>query len=55
MNRDIGSALDAPAVRKHLDHQGFEIEKMSPAELTAFIEQQLAKWGPLAKRLADKN
>ncbi len=55
MNREIGIALDTPAVRKHLDAQGFEIEKMSPAELTAFVENQIAKWGPLAKRLADKN
>ena len=54
MNKEIGIALDAQAVRKHLDAQGFEIEKMSPAELTAFIKNQIAKWGPLAKRLANR-
>lgn len=54
MNQEIGVALDAPAVRKHLDSQGFEIEKMMPAELTAFIENQISKWGPLARRLADR-
>ena len=52
MNREIGSALAWPAVRKHLDAQGFEVATMTPAELTAFIESQITRWGPLAKRLA---
>jgi tripartite-type tricarboxylate transporter receptor subunit TctC len=51
MNQGIGTALEAPSVRKHLESQGFEIEIMSPAELTTFIQNQIVKWGPLAKRL----
>ena len=31
--------------------KGFELEKMSPEELTAFVRSGLDKWGPLAKRL----
>jgi len=53
MNHEIDIALDHPSVRKHLDAQGFEVAKMSPAELTAFIAEQIAKWGPLARRLAN--
>jgi tripartite-type tricarboxylate transporter receptor subunit TctC len=53
MNREIDIALDHPSVRKHLDAQGFEVAKMSPSELTAFIVEQIAKWGPLARRLAN--
>ena len=30
---------------------GIELERMSPAELTAFIKNDLMKWAPLAKRL----
>src|SRR5262249_28647966 len=52
MNHEIGVALGQPSVRKHLDAHGFEIEQMSPAALTAFIADQIAKWGPLARRLA---
>ena len=51
MNEEIGNALDAPAVRDRLSAEGFELEKMSPERLTAFIRGGLDKWGPLAKRL----
>jgi tripartite-type tricarboxylate transporter receptor subunit TctC len=51
MNREIGAALDAKAVRDRLDADGFERASMSPAELTAFVQRELAKWGPLAKKL----
>jgi tripartite-type tricarboxylate transporter receptor subunit TctC len=51
MNEEIGNALDAPAVRDRLVAEGFELEKMSPEELTAFIRDGLDRWGPLARRL----
>ncbi len=51
MNEEIGNALDSPAVSKRLSDEGFEIEKMSPAALTAFIQNQITKWGPLGKKL----
>jgi len=38
-------------VKDRLIAEGFELEKMSPAALTAFIRDGLARWGPLAKRL----
>jgi tripartite-type tricarboxylate transporter receptor subunit TctC len=52
MNQEIGAALDSKTVRERLDADGFERAKMPPAELTAFVRDELAKWGPLAKRLA---
>lgn len=56
MNEEIGHALDSPAVSKRLTDEGFETEKMSPAALTAFVQNEITKWGPLAKKLipADK-
>ena len=51
MNEEIGNALDAASVRDRLLAEGFELEKMSPAQLTAFIRAGLDEWGPLAKRL----
>jgi tripartite-type tricarboxylate transporter receptor subunit TctC len=52
MNQEIGAALDSKTVRDRLDADGFERAKMPPAELTAFVGEELAKWGSLAKRLA---
>jgi hypothetical protein len=51
--RSMGSlgALDAAMVKDRLVADGFELEKMSPEELTIFIRAGLDKWGPLAKRL----
>lgn len=51
MNVAVGAALDNPKVGGRLVASGFELERMSPAELTAFIKNDLAKWAPLAKRL----
>jgi tripartite-type tricarboxylate transporter receptor subunit TctC len=51
MNEEIGDALDAAPVKDRLTAEGFELEKMSPDDLTAFIRAGLDKWGPLARRL----
>ena len=51
MNREVGAALDARAVRDRLDADGFERASMAPDELTAFVQRELAKWSPLAKKL----
>jgi len=51
MNQAIGNALDAPTVKDRLMAEGFELRKMSPEALTAFIRDGLDRWGPLAKRL----
>jgi tripartite-type tricarboxylate transporter receptor subunit TctC len=50
-NQAFQKALAASAVRERLMAEGFELESMSPEELTAFIRSSLARWGPLAKRL----
>jgi tripartite-type tricarboxylate transporter receptor subunit TctC len=51
MNQAIEGALDAAPVRDRLLAEGFELEKMSPEALTAFIRDGIARWGPLARRL----
>jgi tripartite-type tricarboxylate transporter receptor subunit TctC len=51
MNQEIGNALDTPAVKDRLIAEGFELDKMSPEELAAFIRGGLDRWGPLARRL----
>ena len=49
MNQEVGNALDDPSVKDRLTAEGFELEKMSPEEVTAYIRGGLAKWGPLAR------
>jgi tripartite-type tricarboxylate transporter receptor subunit TctC len=51
VNDAIGAALDNPKFGGRLISSGFELERMSPAELAAFIRNDLVKWAPLAKRL----
>ena len=45
------AAIAPSAVSKRLVDEGFETEKMSPAALTAFVQNEITKWGPLAKKL----
>jgi tripartite-type tricarboxylate transporter receptor subunit TctC len=51
MNSEVNRALDSATVRDRLTGQGFELEKMTPAELTAYIGAELTKWAPLAKKV----
>jgi tripartite-type tricarboxylate transporter receptor subunit TctC len=52
MNREVGVALDTPKVRDRLRAEGFELEKMSPSEMTLFVRSELEKWRPLVNRLS---
>ena len=51
MNEEVGEALDTAAVRERLSAEGVERAAMTPAEFTAFIRRDIARWAPLAKRL----
>jgi tripartite-type tricarboxylate transporter receptor subunit TctC len=51
MNEEVGQALDTAAVRERLSAEGVERAAMTPAEFTAFIRRDIARWAPLAKRL----
>ena len=51
MNQEITRAIDTPAVRKRFETEEIETEKMSPEELTRFIERETEKWAPIAKNV----
>jgi tripartite-type tricarboxylate transporter receptor subunit TctC len=51
LNGEIVAALDAPEVRKRLETEGMETEKMSPEEFTKFVESEIDKWGAIAKQV----
>jgi tripartite-type tricarboxylate transporter receptor subunit TctC len=47
MNSAIAAALDDPATKEKLVKAGLELNKRSPAEFSAFIKAELAKWAPV--------
>ena len=55
LNAEIVAALDAPAVRRRLQAEGIETEKMSSDEFTRFVESEIVKWAPIAKAVVGAN
>jgi tripartite-type tricarboxylate transporter receptor subunit TctC len=51
LNQEIVKALDTPEVRKKLDQEAIETEKMSPEAFTRFVETEIGRWGPIAKQV----
>jgi tripartite-type tricarboxylate transporter receptor subunit TctC len=52
LNRETAQALAQPDVRKRFAQDEIDIRPMTPAELTAFFEQERARWAPAAKTAA---
>ena len=51
LNQEIVKALDTPEVRKKLDQEAIETDKMSPEAFTRFVETEIGRWGPIAKQV----
>jgi tripartite-type tricarboxylate transporter receptor subunit TctC len=49
MNEETIKALDTAEVRRRLEQESMETERMSPDEFTKFVESENKKWGPIAK------
>jgi tripartite-type tricarboxylate transporter receptor subunit TctC len=52
LNAGIVNALDSPFVRKRLEAEGIETEKMSADEFTRFVAREIARWAPIARSVA---
>jgi hypothetical protein len=52
LNREVMAALMEPAIQQNLEHAGFDTRPMSPAEVTAFVETESARWVPIATAAA---
>jgi tripartite-type tricarboxylate transporter receptor subunit TctC len=50
LNRAVGQVLEMPDVKQRLDQDAIEREPMTPAQVTAFVAAEIAKWGPIAKK-----
>ena len=54
LNAAVNKAMDLPEVRKHLETEMVQTRAMTPAEATAFMQGEVNKWAPVARRVADQ-
>jgi len=50
LNRAVAEVLALPDVKVRLDRDAIEREPMTPAQVTAFVGSEVAKWGPIARK-----
>ncbi|MBI2319842.1 MAG: tripartite tricarboxylate transporter substrate binding protein [Betaproteobacteria bacterium] len=55
LNAAVNKAMEVPEVRKHLENQLIQTKAMTPAEATAFMQNEVNKWAPVARRIAGSN
>ena len=49
VNAAVGDVVSRPDVAKRLADLGVAVEKMSPAEFTKFVSDQVTEWAPEVK------
>jgi tripartite-type tricarboxylate transporter receptor subunit TctC len=54
LNRAVADMLAQPDVRSRMERDAIETRVMSPAEFTQFVAGEIARWGPVAKRVIPK-
>jgi tripartite-type tricarboxylate transporter receptor subunit TctC len=54
LNREVNRAMDDPRVRKHLEQETIQTRAMTPAEITAFMTAEVAKWAPTIRAINTK-
>ena len=52
MNREVNKAMKTEIVQKRLALDAIESRLMSIAEFNKFVEQENARWAPVAKSLS---
>jgi tripartite-type tricarboxylate transporter receptor subunit TctC len=55
LNAETRRALDTPEVRERLRPEGIEPGRLSAAEFTAFVGEELRRWTPVVKASGAKN
>ena len=55
LNAAVNKAMDVPEVRKHLENEMVQTRAMTPAEATEFMQSEVNKWAPVARRVAASN
>ena len=55
LNAAVNKAMELPEVRKHLETGMVQTMAMTPPEATRFMQSEVDKWVPVARRIADVN
>jgi tripartite-type tricarboxylate transporter receptor subunit TctC len=50
INAEVNRSLDLPQVRRQLEQEEVKTQAMSPAEVTEFLHNEIAKWVPVVAR-----
>ena len=53
INEQMNKALSSPAVKKHLEQDAFDIQPMTPAEVTKVMQSEYDKWVPAMRKALD--
>ncbi len=54
VNRAVADAFALPQVKKQLAQDAVEIKMMTPGELTRFVQAEIDKWVPVARRASQQ-
>jgi tripartite-type tricarboxylate transporter receptor subunit TctC len=55
LNAEVRRALELPEVRERVRHDGVVPNRMDAAEFTAFVTDELRRWGPVVRGSGAKN
>jgi tripartite-type tricarboxylate transporter receptor subunit TctC len=53
VHRAVAQSLELPQVKKQLAQDAVETKAMAPEELGRFVQSEIAKWGPIARRASE--
>ena len=53
LNAAVNKAIDSPEVQKHLAAEMVQTRAMTPAQITAYMQNQLSQWAPTARHIAE--
>ena len=51
VNREVRAIAVKPELKKHFENEGEEPRLMSPAELTDFVQAEVARWVPVVRAM----
>jgi tripartite-type tricarboxylate transporter receptor subunit TctC len=54
VNREVLRIVAKPELKKHFDNEGEVPRPMSPAELTTFVRDEVARWSPVVRAMVKK-
>ena len=55
LNAEVRRALESPDVKEKLRHEGITPNRLDAKEFTAFVADELRRWGPIVRASGAKN